>query len=161
MVELFKSFLKSALTIYQTTRNLDTTLITQFQNRVDYLQQSQYKKFGIAEFSADDSTDWVFDYSSGSMTNSSGTIKHLITNIVVLDNLRIKKILLEGTSLTAATVSFTTDIDIETAMWTTISTGVNANMNLQLTGIPTTGIRFRITSNDAVVENFYLLFELE
>jgi hypothetical protein len=161
MIELFKSFLKSALTIYQTTRNLDTALITQFQNRVDYLQQMQCKKFQITEFDSINSTGWTFDYSAGTMTNSSGTTKHLVSNPVILNNFSIRKILLEGTSLTGATLSYTTGTNLATATWTTVSTGVNSDLNLLLTSVPATGIRFRITSGDAVVNNFYLIFDLE
>jgi hypothetical protein len=161
MRSLFKDYLKAALTIYQSVKNLDLTFTNAIKTVVDYIQPMQCKLVKITEFDATNSPDWTFDYATGTMINATGSSKNLVTQTIVLNNFRLKKILLEGTSLSTAIVSYTTGTTLGTSTWATIASGTNADLDLFLTNIPTTGLRFRISNVDSVVTAAYLLFELE
>lgn len=160
MFELFKTYIKSALTIYQTTKNLDLCFTTAIKAAVDQLQTLQCKLFQITEFDLTNSTGWAFDFTTETMTNTSGTTKNLIANSILptYSNIRIKKIILEGTSLSTATVSYTTGTNLATATWTTISSTENDDLDIIISS--TTGIRFRIVNGDSSVTKMFVLYEI-
>jgi len=127
---------------------------------VDYIQATQYKSLQMTEFDPTNSADWIFDYSAGTMTNSTGLSADLLTYPIILNNFRIKKIITEGIGLSSAVLSYTTDTDLLTATWTVFGGGENDDMDLLFTNIPTTGIRFRLTNSDSVVNKMFIMFEL-
>lgn len=160
MNNLIKTYVKSALDFYRQSKNLDSTFNTNLKATIDYIQPLQCKLLKITDFDVTNSPEWTFDYESESMTNSTGGSEDLISSAVVLDNFKIKKIILQGTTLTTAIISYTTDTDLETATWTTIATGENDDLDLYFESVPTTGIVFKISNSDSVVEKAFILFEL-
>jgi hypothetical protein len=159
MNSLIKTYIKSVLDFYRQTKNTDTTFNTNLKAMIDYVQPMQCKLFKITDFDSVNSTDWTFDYEDESMTNSSGTSKDLVSKSFVLNNFKLKKTILEGTGLTTAIISYTTSTTLLNAVWIPVATG-NDDLDLSFETVPTTGIRFKISNGDSVVEKMYFLFEL-
>jgi hypothetical protein len=152
--------LKSVLDFYKQSKNTDSIFNTNLKTIIDYIQPLQCKLIKITDFDKLNSPDWDFDFETESSTNSSGETKDLISKSFILNNFKIKKIILEGTSLTTAVISYTTDLDLEEAVWIPIATGVSDDLDLYFENVPATGIRFKISNGDSVVEKMYFLFEL-
>lgn len=160
MNNLIKTYVKSALDFYRQSKNLDSTFNSNLKSTIDYIQPLQCKLLKITDFDSINSADWTFDYENETMTNSTGVSADIISNVIVMNNFKIKKIILEGTALTTAVISYSIGTDLETATWKTIATGENDDLDLYFETVPATGIRFKISNGDSVVQKAYILFEL-
>jgi len=160
MIELFKSYLTSAVDLMISIKNLDSLLELSIKEMIKNIQGLQTKLYKITEFSLANSTSWTFNYSNGEMSNSTGLSKSLCTNPLLVNNIKIKKILVEGTSISSCVISYTTSTNMLTATWVDIGSSSNVDLDLYLNNIPSTGIIFRITNTNCVISKLYLTFEI-
>jgi len=151
---LFKSFLTAGSTLLANVKNISMDEVI---TDIEKLQDLQTKLLNISDFNQTLSdAEMVFDFTSNTITNSSGSIFNLISNSITgLNNIKLKNINVISTNAITG-IDITLDDPAATPTWTEIGT----NVDTKIGDASVNGFTFRIRSNDNEIKNVFLTYEM-
>jgi len=151
---LFKSFLTAGAELLSNVKNVSMDEVV---TDIAKLQDLQTKLLNISDFNQTLSdAEMVFDFTTNTITNSSGSIHNLISNSITgLNNIKLKNINITSTNAITG-IDITLDDPSATPTWTEIGT----NVDYTIGDASVNGFTFRIRSDDNVFSQVYLTYDM-
>jgi len=142
-----KELLKLGIYELRQSGKINTDLDTAADSYIDDITDDNYDVLGYSSFDQDNSTDWTFDDTARTATNSSGGVVSLQTSSQDYSNCKLKAIIVDSNALVS---SF--EISTDGTNFFTVDF-FETNELLSSTTI------FKINSNDAIIRNIAVVVE--